>query len=120
MPGAGFISHRGKSILHIDFRGCYGEESLPIMAEARKAIAAQPLGSVLVLTDVTGAHYNERIMKAIRELASANRPFVKASAVVGITGVRRVLFNAVAALSNRQLTLFESEGEAKDWLASRP
>lgn len=119
MPGAQFVSHRGKSIFHIDFRGCSAEQALPIIADAKKRVAALPPASVLVLTDITGAHYNERIVEALKGLAAANKPFVKASAVVGVTGIRKVIFQAIKIFSSRQMDLFDTEREAKDWLAAR-
>jgi hypothetical protein len=114
-----FIEHKGKKILHLNFAGCKADEVLPVIAHARATIGSQPPRSVLTLTDVTETGFNSQVSEAMKEFVAHNKPFVAASAVVGVTGLRQIIFNAVMKFSGRQLHAFDSLGEAKEWLAKQ-
>jgi hypothetical protein len=86
--------------------------------EARKFIATQPLGQALVLTDVSRSNFDQRTIEDLRKLVEANRPYVKASALVGLSALTRVIFRAVMALTGRQLRAFETREQAIQFLLS--
>jgi hypothetical protein len=44
---------------------------------------------------------------------------VKASAVVGVEGLKQIVFNAVQAVSGRTLASFDTLEHAKDWLVKQ-
>jgi hypothetical protein len=71
-----------------------------------------------VLTDVTGATYDKEVAAAIKDFATKNSPYVKASAVVGADGVRQILLQTVILITRREMKTFSSREQAKDWLAS--
>jgi len=73
-----------------------------------------------VMTDVTGATYNQEVANAIKSFVQDNTPHIKASAVVGADGVRLVLLNTVIFLTRRELKTFKTRQEAQEWLASVP
>jgi len=114
-----FIQHKGKKILHINFADCKADEVLVVIGQARTAIGSQPHQSVLTLTDVTNTAFNTKVSDAMKEFVMHNKPFVVASAVVGVTGLKQIIYNAVMKFSGRKLTAFDSISEAKDWLAER-
>jgi hypothetical protein len=113
-----FIEHKGKKILHLNFAGCMPNEVLLVIKQARSTIRTQSSQSVFTLTDVTNAAFNSAVSDAMKEFVLHNKPYVVASAVVGVTGLKQIIFNAVMKLSGRKLTAFENLDEAKDWLAS--
>ena len=51
-----------------------------------------------------------------RSLATT-QPFVKAGAIVGVTGLYKVVFNAIAMFSKRRFYLFDTVDEAMDFWA---
>jgi hypothetical protein len=55
----------------------------------------------------------------MKRYSAANTPFVKASVVVGIGGLKRVLYQAVVKLSGRNIATLDTVDEAKDWLAAQ-
>ena len=83
MPRTRFIEHEGRKILLLDFSSIGDPQlALDAIAEARAIIARQqPDGSLLTLTNVTGSHFDSGVLRAIRELAEHNRPYVRAGAV---------------------------------------
>jgi hypothetical protein len=113
-----FIEHRGKKILHLNFADCKPTEVLQVIEQAKSTIKAQPHKSVYTLTDVTNSAFNSAVSDAMKDFVLHNKPYVVASAVVGVTGLKQIIFNAVMKLSGRKLTAFENIDAAKDWLAS--
>ena len=114
-----FIQHKGKKILHLNFSECTPDEVLRVIEMAKAAIRTQSPGSVFTLTDVTNTAFNSKVSDALKEFVVHNKPYVVASAVVGVTGLKKIIFNAVMKFSGRKLTAIDSLAEAKDWLAER-
>ncbi len=114
-----FIEHKGKKILHLNFANCKPDEVIPVIDQAKSTIKVQPPKSVFTLTDVTEAGFNSKVSDAMKEFVNHNKPFVAASAVVGVTGLKQIILNAVMKFSGRQLHAFNNLDEAKDWLAGQ-
>ena len=112
-----FIEHRGKRILLLDCKNGGPDVVMDMIQKAKPIISAQPPESLLTLTDVRGIHFNKEATSAIKEFVSQNKPYVKAAAVVGISGLKEVVFKAVAAFTGRQIATFDSIEDAKDWLS---
>lgn len=114
------IVHNGKKIVHLDFANFVEtKSSLEAIEEARVFVAKHPPNSVYTLTDCTNSRANEEIVNGLKALAKANKPFVKAGAVVGLSAIQRVLFKTVMAFSGRNLSAFATLDEAKEWLSKQ-
>lgn len=114
-----FIEHRGVRILLLDFSHVMDEQlALGAIAEAKAVVADQEHGSVLTLTNVEGSHFDSTVVTALRDLAEHNRPFVRAAAVVGLSGLMRVVFTTLIHLTGRNIRAFDGIDEAKDYLAA--
>ena len=114
-----FIEHKGKRILHLDFTEARADEVIQIIGKAKGVIAAQPAGSIRTLTDVTDIKFNTAATEAMKEFASHNKPYVAAAAVIGVTGLKKIIYNAVVKFTGRNLVVFDSHGQAKDWLVTQ-
>jgi hypothetical protein len=119
MAHAGFETFQGTQIFHFNFRGAAPADAIKAITDGQKQVAACTPGSVLTLTDVTDAVVDAEVTQAIRDLAKANRPYVKAAAVVGVTGLKKMIFNMVMMFSKRQMSLFDDPALAKAWLKAR-
>jgi hypothetical protein len=107
-------------IVLLDFSGIRDpDDNLHLAAEARKLVAAQGLGNALVLTDVTGSAFTEKAVNSLRDLARDNKPYVRASALIGLSALTRVVFRAVMALSSRDIRACGSRAEAIAYLLAR-
>ena len=113
-----FITHEGKNILHLDFSRCTAAEALNIIAKAKKVIATQPEQSLLTLTDVTDTRFSDEVTQELKLFTAHNRPYVRAAAVVGVTGLKRIIFEAVIVFSGRKLSTFDTIEKAKQWLVA--
>ena len=112
-----FIDHRGVRVLLTDYSPPITEaEGLAVMDECRRLVAQQPPQSLLLLTDVTGAYFNTRAVQGLKELAAHNSPYVRRSAVVGVSGLQKIIYQAVQRFVKRDIVLFATRPEALDWL----
>jgi hypothetical protein len=113
-----FIEHRGIPLIHMDFHGVTDKErGLAEVADAQQFVAKQPKQrSLRVLADVKDAKWDGEILEAIRKMMLHNRPWVLASAVVGVNAFARVTIRALLLLSGRKIAMMSDEDSAKDWL----
>jgi hypothetical protein len=95
------------------------DEVFEVIEMAEKIIRVQQHKSVLTLSDVTGTHYNRDVIQALKEFAHGNKPFVKAGAVIGIDGLKKIVYDAVMKFTGRNLPSFHDVQKAKDWLVEQ-
>ena len=114
-----FTHHKGKKILIIDASNCKHDESLAVISRAKQIIQSQPLNSVYTYTDTTNTMYNAELSSAMKEYVAGNKPYVKAAASVGTSGLKQILYNALLKFSGRNIKLFDNKQQALDWLASQ-
>jgi hypothetical protein len=118
MERINFIHHKGQEILFLNFSRCRTEEVAPLIDRAKKVIATRPEQSLLTLTDVTDMRFDDAVSQRMKEFTAHNKPYVRAAAVVGVTGIKKILFEAVVLFTKRKLHTFETVDQAKDWLAT--
>ena len=117
-----FIEHQGHAHPAAGLRGGPGPATrrcASIRALQGAWWPAQPPGSLLVMTVVRDARYNAAVLQGMKELAAHNAPYVKASAVVGMSGLHRIAYQAVILFSKRNIKVFDQESEALDWLVTQ-
>lgn len=111
-----FIRYKDKEILLIDFSNCNIEEGLQIIEKVKNIISQQPEHSLLTLTDVSGSRYNKEVVRRLKDLAEFNRPHVKAGAVVGVSGLKKVVYDTIMRFTKRTMPVFATREEALEWL----
>jgi len=111
-----FVQHNGKEILLLDFSRCTAKDALALIDEAAAAIRTRPQQSLLTLTDVTDMRFNDTLNQRMKVFTAQNKPYVKAAAVVGVTGLKKILFDAVMVFSKRKIHAFDNRETAKAWL----
>jgi hypothetical protein len=115
-----WIEHRGLAILFYDFSGLDDTDAgLRVIAASRGRARDQPPRSVRTLVDVRGSRFDARITRALQELAREDKPYVLASAVVGVSGLQRVILAAVSRVTRRKFATFDTVDAAKDWLVEQ-
>ncbi|HEX5005096.1 MAG TPA: hypothetical protein VFV65_07255 [Gemmatimonadales bacterium] len=115
-----FIEHRGVRIAHLNFaQVASADEALAAIEEAGRVVQAEPLRSVRTLTDVTGSRFNGDVLEAVKRLAANNRPHVIAGAIVGLSGLQKVVYTTVMRFSKRNIPVFVDIEAAKNWLVEQ-
>jgi hypothetical protein len=111
-----FIIHRGKRVLSINYAHCNVAQLKAVAEEGHRMIARELLNSVLTLNDVTGTGFDHESVEALKSRVAANAPYVKRAAVIGISGLQRLIYEAVKLFTRRNIPLFSTREEALDWL----
>ncbi|MBN1313665.1 MAG: hypothetical protein JXB30_19840 [Anaerolineae bacterium] len=115
-----FVEHKGKKILLEDFSGITDDDTLiSLINEALEMVRSQPKNSVLVLVDLTNARLTPKVYQVSKAATEENSPYIKATTIVGVSGIMDILSKAVSAFARRELTSFSTREEAMDWLVQQ-
>jgi hypothetical protein len=112
------INHLGKKILLVDLSNCPVNQVEEVVRKVPDYITVQPLRSVLVLTHFTGATFDRDAIRAIKETAVFDKPFVKKSALLGIEGMSASFYEELKSFSRRDMTIFKTRDAALGWLTA--
>ncbi|MFL5309780.1 MAG: hypothetical protein ACJ79H_04925 [Myxococcales bacterium] len=113
-----FVDHQGRRILVTDLSELDPDGSPAVLDEARRLVATLPKErSLLSLLVVRKMRFDPKTIDAMKQIGRANEPWVIATAVVGLTALGRVLAKVVSTFSGRRYAAFETEEQAKEWLA---
>lgn len=111
-----FTSQYGKEIFELNFSYEDISEAVPLIEECARQIRQRPENSVLTLTTVAEGKFNTELVEKLKGLTKGNGPYVRRAAVVGITGVYKIVMTAVNIFSKREFKLCESKEEAIQYL----
>ncbi len=113
-------AHRGKPFFYADYGG-FGEDLDAAMAEVNAVddlICREPENSVALLVDVRGTVGTPEALGVIKKSAVRTRKHVARMAVLGIYGIRQLLFETVAHLSGQNMVAFDDVEKAIEWLVA--
>ena len=112
-----FIAHRGKQILLVDLSNCTAAEVEKIIRSVPELVTTQLRDSVLILSDFTGASFDQEGLRAMKEAAVFDKPYVKKSAWVGAESLPKVFSEDMRKFARREFPIFNTRDEALTWLA---
>ena len=107
-----FITHQGKQILLVDLSNCSTVEVERIIRAVPEVVTTRPRSSVRILSDFTGALFDEEAIRAMKESAVFDKPYVKKSAWVGAENFPKVLSENIRSFSRREFPTFKTREEA--------
>jgi hypothetical protein len=81
--------------------------------EARSHFAGT---KVKVLVDIRGAMMSSEAVRALKDSTKRDSAMVEKTAVVGVTGMKKILADAIAAFSGTHTKYFATKAEALEWL----
>ena len=113
-----FISHDGRQILLVDFSNCSAAEVERICRAVPDVVTTLPRNSVMIFSDFTGASFDKEAIRAMKESAVFDKPYVKKSAWVGADYVPQEYSNSLRSFSLREFPSFKTREEALAWLVT--
>jgi hypothetical protein len=111
-----FVQREGKRILVVDLSECTAREAEETTRRVPDIVTAEPRGSLLILTDFKGSSFDSAALRAIKETAVFDKPFVKKSALVGTLSLPREFHDEMEKFSRRDFAIFATREEAMQWL----
>jgi hypothetical protein len=112
-----FITHQGKQILLIDISNCSSDRVGKIFQTIPDIVTTHPLGSVLILSDFTGASIDEEAIRIVQQTAVFDKMYVKKSACVGTENFPPEYSENLSDFSRREFPAFKTRDDALAWLA---
>jgi hypothetical protein len=122
MAGVFNLQYKGKDILLLDVSGLKlkdKQEFRTLVESAEKQIRQHPPKSLLLLTNVTDTGFDTEVSAIMGEYAMHNTPYIKASALVGVSGVQKVVLAAIKALTGRDFFIIDTVEQAQEWLVQQ-
>lgn len=115
-----WTEHKGTRILFGDFSGVTRADELTVaIEEGKRVVLGQPPKSLLSLLDVEGLRFTVETARLLKEGMAQNTPFVKATAIIGLSGLQKVLFQTIRRIRPGTLESFSTREEALDWLVTQ-
>jgi threonine synthase len=112
-----WIEHKGKKIFLSDYSGFQDFNAFKAEVDYSTSITiTQPDDSVLLLVDVTDTAGNQEMVDYITKSANKDKEKMKKTAVIGVSGYRRIFLRTVVRLTGMSVKDFDDIEKAKDWL----
>ncbi len=99
------------------YSNCSAGEVEKIVRTLAEVVTTRQRGSVLILSDFTGASFDEEAIRTMKERAVFDKPYIKKSAWVGAENLPELFSENVKSFSRREFPTFKSREEALTWLA---
>jgi hypothetical protein len=112
-----FITHGGKQILEVDMARCSAAEVEKVARALPDIVTKEPMASVRMLVDFTGATFDEEALRTMRETAIFDKPYILKTAWIGTDSLPQGHIEDVSKYSRREFPLFSKRDGALDWLA---
>jgi hypothetical protein len=113
-----FITHQGKRILFVDCSQLSADDLEKMSQLVPSYVSAEPKGSLLLLADFTGAHFDRDAIERMKQNTVYDRPYLKRSAWYGTDTLPHVFYEHLKNFSKRDLPTFKTREEALDWLVA--
>ena len=110
------ISHLGKQVFLADCSNCSAVDVEKTVRAVPDYVTVQPLGSVLLLVDFTGASFDQGALMAMKECAVFDKPYIKRSTWVGGENLPHAFEQNLKTFSRREFPTFKTREEALNWL----
>lgn len=113
------IEHHGVKVLFTDYLDLKkSEDIIAVIDEAEAIINAMPAG-ILYLINIQGAIGSPEVIKRYMPFAKQIQPKIAKDAVIGMTGLQRILVNGIKKFSGVSMVPFDTKEEALDFLIKK-
>ena len=111
------FDYKGLRMFYADYSG-YGRDmdALKTEVDAFDSMVEQH-ENALVLVDIRNTVTSSEVVSLMKESTARTKGHVARTAVVGVSGIQKVLAQAVARFAREPLMLFNDVDSAKEWLA---
>jgi len=112
------IHYKGKDVVYIDLSNLKSnDEIIQLEKQASEMIRSRPVKSVYTLTNMEGMFFNNDIKSFFEDAVKHNAPFVCCGAVIGLSGLITIFYNAFLKITGRNIKSFRTKEEALEYLA---
>jgi hypothetical protein len=110
-------AHNGRPYFFADYARMSSEVFAQEAQAAVEAVLKSPTRPVNMLINVEGLLIGPRELDAFKQIAIKLKPVAGKSAVLGVSGAKKVMLDMVIAFSGMTLKAFEQREAALQWLS---
>ncbi len=114
--GYEWIQHKGKKVLYVNYSVCKDKEEMIALLNEMADVFKKSSGNLLTVDDFTGAYGTKEFMARAKELGPIFSSKRKKGAILGITGVKKVLLEAYNMFAKDKMVPFDSKEKAFDFV----
>jgi hypothetical protein len=111
-----WIDYKGHKILYADYRGLISEEKMLQNLETEGEFYKTITSKILSLNDYRDTFVSNNFINKVTALGKINKDKNLRSAILGITGMKKILLNTFSTISGMPVRSFDDETEAKEYL----
>lgn len=114
-----FLYHKGKKIMYVDYTQCKTPKEMLAVLESVRQQYEKTTESYLTINDFTGTYGSDEFMKKAHELGPKvfDKRTIK-SAVLGITGIKKILLQGYNLIIKHKQVPFNTKQEALEYLVA--
>ncbi len=106
-----------RNIVFIDYTRLTAEQLIAeaerVHQEGRSRLSGR---KARVLVDITGTTMSPEAVRALKDSTRNDKAMVEKTAIVGVTGLKKILADAIARFSGTHTQYFDTKEQALDWL----
>lgn len=112
------FTRNGKNFIYIDLSKIQtNEEFLKVVEDSKAIIRRYGEHELYTVTNIAGVMFDTKTKRIAAEWTAHNRPYVKYGVIIGMDSIKKIMVNAVFALSRRKNMGFAAtKEEAVEWL----
>jgi hypothetical protein len=116
---SGLETYNGKRIFIARYDHMTNEELVTEIKEVKNYMSQNKVsGDMLVLVDTTGTLVSPEVLKQFKEMSLKSTEFKAKTAILGMTGSRKVFLDIVVKFAKQSAMPFDDAQTAKEWLVS--
>ena len=113
-----WIEYNEQDIFYIDFSNLQGEEFLKLLKEQDSYLKTLEKQDILFLLNIKNMFFDNEIKEKIKESAKLISLISKKFALVGLTGLKKILLGIINRITSLGAKGFSNEQDAKIWLVN--
>ena len=114
-----WMDYKGKKILYVDHRGSKSQDELLQTLELQEKYCRESPDKLLILYDYRDVYVDPKFMERAKKLGKeVLNAKTERSAILGVTGIRKILLDADIKFSGDNVVIFDSEPKAKEYLVN--
>lgn len=111
-----WINYKGHEILFDDYTNVMPEQFAPLVQRITELTFQSGKKDILLIVDVRCAFANKESVNAFSESGKKSKVLIKKTAVLGITGVKKIFLNIVNKFTGLNAKPLNTMEEAKEYL----
>lgn len=112
------IEYKNKKILYANHQNTLPDFIISTIKQTEDLVIKMDNPELLLLVDVRNCELPDEVIEQFKITAQRIKDCRKKTAVLGVTGIRKILLIAINKFSGIEAKAFDREEEAKEWLVS--